>query len=194
MRRWRWHRMPRDRPAVRARPGQTTPVGLLGLARASPTLGEYGVVRARILHLARCGLSQRSAPNLSGASPTRLGRDRPTRVGGGPFDARSTHPLLPGRARIRPTPTPDVGTRPRAGDSDAMTRSRVLGEARGHVRNLDSVRAQERQQHGLALAPALPEAVLARPTGVRRAHAHSRFRQILIEGADEWRSAALEGA
>ena len=35
---------------------------------------------------------------------------------------------------------------------------------------------------------------LARPTGVRRAHAHLGFRQILIEGADEWRSAALESA
>jgi hypothetical protein len=47
-------------------------------------------------------------------------------------------------------------------------------------------------RHGLALA--LPEAVMARPTGVRRAHAHLGFRQILIEGADEWRSAALESA
>ena len=47
--------------------------------------------------------------------------------------------------------------------------------------------------HGLALA--LPEKVeMARPTGVRRAHAHLGFRQIPIEGADEWRSAALESA
>jgi hypothetical protein len=47
-------------------------------------------------------------------------------------------------------------------------------------------------RHGLALA--LPEAVLARPTGVERADAHSGFRQLLIEGADEWRSAARESA
>ena len=46
--------------------------------------------------------------------------------------------------------------------------------------------------HGLALA--LPQVVRARPTGVRRGHAHSGFRQILIEGADEWRSAARESA
>jgi hypothetical protein len=48
------------------------------------------------------------------------------------------------------------------------------------------------EAHGLALA--LPQVVMARPTGVRRAHAHLGFRQILIEGADEWRSAALESA
>ena len=47
--------------------------------------------------------------------------------------------------------------------------------------------------HGLALA--LPTKVaLARPTGVGRGHAHSGFRQILIEGAGEWRSAARESA
>ena len=47
--------------------------------------------------------------------------------------------------------------------------------------------------HGLALA--LPEQVaLARPTGFGRGHAHSGFRQILIEAADEWRSAARESA
>ena len=42
-------------------------------------------------------------------------------------------------------------------------------------------------RHGLALA--LPEAVMARPTGVGRAHAHSGFRQIPIEGAEEWKAA-----
>ena len=47
-------------------------------------------------------------------------------------------------------------------------------------------------RHGLALA--LPEAVMARPTGVGRAHAHSGFRLLLIEGADEWRSVARESA
>jgi hypothetical protein len=47
--------------------------------------------------------------------------------------------------------------------------------------------------HGLALA--LPEeAVMARPTGFGRAGTHSGFKQILIEGADEWRSAARESA
>jgi hypothetical protein len=47
--------------------------------------------------------------------------------------------------------------------------------------------------HGLALA--VPEkAVMARPTGVGRGRTHSGFRQILIEGADEWRSAAQESA
>ena len=44
-------------------------------------------------------------------------------------------------------------------------------------------------------APALPEKVaMARPTGVERGHAHSGFRQILIEGAGEWRTAARENA
>ena len=47
--------------------------------------------------------------------------------------------------------------------------------------------------HGLALA--LPEKVaMARPTGVERGHTHSGFRQILIDGAAEWRSAAQESA
>ena len=47
--------------------------------------------------------------------------------------------------------------------------------------------------HGLALA--LPAKVaMARPTGFGRGHAHSGFRQILIEAADEWRSAARESA
>jgi len=47
--------------------------------------------------------------------------------------------------------------------------------------------------HGLALA--LPEkVVMARPTGVERGNAHSGFRQILIEGAGEWRLAARESA
>ena len=66
----------------------------------------------------------------------------------------------------------------------------------------------EAYAHGLALA--LPQEVvvaplpsrgrprknmaLARPTGVGRAHAHSGFRQILIEGADDWRLAARESA
>ena len=36
--------------------------------------------------------------------------------------------------------------------------------------------------------------VLARPTGVGRAGTHSGFKQILIEGADEWRSAVRESA
>jgi len=35
---------------------------------------------------------------------------------------------------------------------------------------------------------------MARPTGVERAGTHSGFKQILIEGADEWRSAARESA
>ena len=48
--------------------------------------------------------------------------------------------------------------------------------------------------HGLALALALSDAGMARPTGVERGHAHSGFRQILIEGAGEWRSAARESA
>jgi hypothetical protein len=47
--------------------------------------------------------------------------------------------------------------------------------------------------HGSALALA-QKLEMARPTGVRRAHAHLGFRQILVEGADEWRSAALESA
>jgi hypothetical protein len=66
----------------------------------------------------------------------------------------------------------------------------------------------EAYAHGLAVA--LPQEVLvpamrtkgrprkmwalARPTGVRRGHAHSGFRQILIEGADEWRLAARDSA
>jgi hypothetical protein len=45
--------------------------------------------------------------------------------------------------------------------------------------------------HGLAVA--LPDKVaLARPTGFGRTHAHSGFMKVLIEGAGEWRSAALE--
>jgi hypothetical protein len=36
--------------------------------------------------------------------------------------------------------------------------------------------------------------VLARLTGVEPGHAHSGFRQILIDGAGEWRSAAQESA
>ena len=39
-------------------------------------------------------------------------------------------------------------------------------------------------RHGLALA--LPEAVMARPTGVGRARTHSQIRRIPIEGADDW--------
>jgi len=47
--------------------------------------------------------------------------------------------------------------------------------------------------HGLALA--LPEKVeMARPTGVRRAHAHLGFRQILIDGAEEWKAAVRTSA
>ena len=47
--------------------------------------------------------------------------------------------------------------------------------------------------HGLALA--LPDKVaMARPTGVGRAHAHSGFRQIPIEGAEEWKAAVRTSA
>ena len=48
--------------------------------------------------------------------------------------------------------------------------------------------------YAMGLALALRDAVMARPTGVGHALAHLGFRQILIEGADEWRSAALESA
>jgi len=57
--------------------------------------------------------------------------------------------------------------------------------------------------HLLVVVPALPtwggprrgsNMALARPTGVGRGHAHSLFRQILIEGAEEWRSAARKTA
>jgi len=53
------------------------------------------------------------------------------------------------------------------------------------------------EAYSLGLAIALPERVqpaqewvLARPTGVRRACTHSRFRRIPIEGRDEWEPAA----
>ncbi len=44
---------------------------------------------------------------------------------------------------------------------------------------------------GLVLA--LPDAVMARPTGVGRAGTHAEFRQILIEGADQRGMAAAKG-
>jgi hypothetical protein len=47
-------------------------------------------------------------------------------------------------------------------------------------------------RHGLALA--LPDAVVARPTGVGRAGTHSGFKQILIEGADEWEAVTRNSA
>jgi len=54
---------------------------------------------------------------------------------------------------------------------------------------------------GLSLAPdqigvalALPEAVLARPTGFGRARTHSDFRRIPIEGADGWLKMSTESA
>lgn len=47
-------------------------------------------------------------------------------------------------------------------------------------------------RHGLA--PALPEAVVARPTGVGRAGTHLQFGRIPIEGADAWLSSSNESA
>jgi hypothetical protein len=47
-------------------------------------------------------------------------------------------------------------------------------------------------RHGLALA--LPDAVMARPTGVGRSCTHGAFQLIPIDGAAEWEAGGLRTA
>jgi hypothetical protein len=46
--------------------------------------------------------------------------------------------------------------------------------------------------HGLALA--MPQVVMARPTGVGRGHTHSEVRRIPIDGAGAWHAASRSSA